>query len=258
MFGNSKVILSTLSTIIAVLTLSTAVPISTSASTAIIQQEEGDLAQTNNDNRFKKYQNPNYGIQIEHPSGWRIDEGDVFADDYVTDIVSFIAPIRSDTEAYAPSLSISIDNLPPNLNENLNQYLNRITKDYDDILKEFEVIESDTNSIILAGKPAYKLVSTDEEDGIDYKSMEIGTIIGDKVYFIKYGAEEEQYSDYLPTIQKMISSFQLVDSNPTSQESPLSSSSTIEPEAQVTPNEPQMQQQQSPSIDFDIPPEQEP
>jgi photosystem II reaction center protein PsbP len=249
--------LSTLLTIISVLTLSSTVPITTAATTII--QQEGDLAQTNDDNTFKIYQNPIYGIQIQHPSDWRIDEGDVYADDYITDIVSFIAPIRSDTESYAPSLSISIDNLPPNLNENLYEYLNRITNDYDDILKEFEVIESDTNSI-LAGKPAYKLVSTDEEDGIDYKNMEIGAIIGDKVYFIEYDAEEDQYSDYLPTIQKMMDSFQLDDTNPTSQESPLSSSSTIEPETQGIPNEPQMQQhqQESPSIDFDIPQEQEP
>ena len=224
--------------------------------TIMIYQQEASAQMT--DNTFKRYQNPTYGIQIQHPSDWRIDEGDVYADDYVTDIVSFIAPIRSDTESYAPSLSVSIDNPPPNLNENLNEYLNRITNDYDDILKEFELIESDTNSI-LAGKPAYKLVSIYEEDGIDYKSMEIGTIIGDKVYFITYGAEEDQYSNYLPTIQKMIDSFQSYDSNPTSQESPLSSS-TIEPETQVIPNELQMQQQQqqSPSIDFDIPQEQEP
>ena len=62
--------------------------------------------------------------------------------------------------------------------------------------------------------------------------MEIGTIIGDKVYFIEYAAEEEQYSDYLPTLQKMMDSFRLDDTNPTSQESPLSSSSTIEPGTQ--------------------------
>jgi hypothetical protein len=39
--------------------------------------------------------------------------------------------------------------------------------------------------------------------------MEIGTIIGDKVYYIKYIAEEEKYSNYLPTIQMMINSFEI-------------------------------------------------
>jgi len=104
----------------------------------IIYQQEA-FAQTI-DNTFKNYENPTYGINIQYPSNWRIDEGDVYADDYVTDIVSFIAPVRSNTEAYAPSLSI---------------------------------------------------------------------VIEDKVYFVTYYAEEEQYSDYLPTIQKMISSVEM-------------------------------------------------
>ena len=39
--------------------------------------------------------------------------------------------------------------------------------------------------------------------------MEIGTIIGDKVYYIEYIAEEEKYSNYLPTIQMMINSFEI-------------------------------------------------
>ncbi len=244
MLRNIKLIFSAITTI-TVLTLSVALYTNT-----IIHQQQEAFAQTN-DNTFERYENPTYGINIQYPSDWGVDEGNIYADDYVTDIVSFIAPIRSNTEAYAPSLSISIDNLLPNLNE----YLTRITTDYSGTYEDFNVIESDADTI-LSDKPAYKLVFTDE-DGIDYKSMEIGTIIGDKVYFITYDAVEEQYSDYLPTIQKMISSFQLVDSNPASQESPLSSSTTIEPETQIIPNEPQMQQprqeQQSPSIDFDIP-----
>lgn len=192
-------------TTITVLTLSVALH-----TTTMIHQQEA-FAQTI-DNTFKRYENPTYEINIQYPSNWRVDEGDVYADDYVTDIVSFIAPVRSNTEAYAPSLSISIDNPPPNLNENLNEYLTRITSEYSDTYEDFKVIESDTNSI-LSGKPAYKIVFTDEEDGIDYKSMEIGTIIGDKVYFVTYYAEEEQYSDYLPTVQEMISSVKMTRSS---------------------------------------------
>jgi hypothetical protein len=36
--------------------------------------------------------------------------------------------------------------------------------------------------------------------------MEIGTIIGDKAYCTQYIADAPKYSDYLPTIQKMIDS----------------------------------------------------
>ena len=152
-----------------------------------ITHQQQALAQTI-DNIFKRYKNPTYGINIQYPSNWRIDEGDIYIDDSVTDIVSFIAPVRSDMEGYPPSLYVSIDNPPPNLNEKLNEYLATTINDYNDT-PDFKVIESNTNSI-LAGKPAYKLVYTDVEDGIDYKTMEIGTLMGNKVYFITYDAEE--------------------------------------------------------------------
>ncbi len=118
MLRNIKLIFSAITTI-TVLTLSVALYTNT-----IIHQQQEAFAQTN-DNTFESYENPTYGINIQYPSDWGVDEGNIYADDYVTDIVSFIAPIRSNTEAYAPSLSISIDNLLPNLNE----YLTRITTD---------------------------------------------------------------------------------------------------------------------------------
>jgi eukaryotic-like serine/threonine-protein kinase len=217
-------------TIIAVSMLLVALPNSTNT---ITNQQRQALAQANdnykNNNSFRTYENPAYGIQIQYPSTWIIYAGDVFSDnddddDAAIDIVSFLGPVKSDTEAYAPSLYISIDNPPPaDLNLNLTEYLARITNDYDARLKDFKVIESNTNSSILASKPAYKLVFTDEEDEIHYKTMEIGTIIGEKVYLLSYAAQEEQYSDYLPTVQKMINSLKINTSN-NRLDSPASSS----------------------------------
>ena len=199
-----------------------ALPHSTNAITH--QQQRQALAQGNdndkndkndkNDNIFRIYENPAYGIQIQYPSTWIIYAGDTFSDnDASIDIVSFLGPVKSDTKEYAPSLYISIENpRPPNLNLNLNEYLTRITNDYEARLKEFKVIESNSNSI-LADKPAYKLVFTDEEDEIYYKTMDIGTIIGDKVYLLSYTEQREQYPDYLPTVQKMINSLNITTSN---------------------------------------------
>jgi eukaryotic-like serine/threonine-protein kinase len=228
-------------TIIAVTVLLIALP---SPNTIIInrQQQEASV-QTNDNSTFKRYEDPFYGIQIQSPSNWRINEGEAFS------TISFLPPARADSEADRPSLIISIvptHNWSSYLN--LNEYLTSVTKGYDNIYFDVKVIESSTNST-LAGKAAFKLVFTKVGfDNINYKSMEISTIIGNKAYSVTYTAEEKRYSDYLPTIQKMIDSFQLNDTNPTSQESPLSSSSTIEPETQVIPNEPQMQQQQQSPI----------
>ena len=42
------------------------------------------------------------------------------------------------------------------------------------------------------------------------KAMQVWTLKGDKAYLITYKAEPEKYSKYLPTIQKMIDSFEII------------------------------------------------
>ena len=82
----------------------------------------------------------------------------------------------------------------------LEEYASSLITDQNETLTDFNLIESNTNST-LAGKPAYKLVYTDREDDTNFKTMEIGTIIGDRIYFIEYIAEEDKYSNYLPTVE---------------------------------------------------------
>src|SRR4030095_15789792 len=127
-------------TIITVSMLLVALPIRTNT---IIHQQRQALAQANdnkNNNSFRIYENPAYGIQIQYPSTWIIYAGDMFSGDDAIDIVSFLGPVKSDTKAHAPSLYISIIS-PPSPDLNLNEYLTRITNDYKAKLKEFKVIE---------------------------------------------------------------------------------------------------------------------
>ena len=97
-----------------------------------------------------------------------------------------------------------------NQNMTLDEYAASVISDYNETLTDFNLIESNTN-ITLGGdnKPAYRLIYTDRDIDTNYKTMEIGTIIGDRVYYIEYIAEEKKYSNYLPTIQMMINSFQI-------------------------------------------------
>jgi hypothetical protein len=175
------------------------------------RQQQEALTKTNNDNNtLKLYENATYGIHIQYPSNWKIIINEGFATNH---IVSFLAPVRADSEADRPSLIISYihaNNLP--FYRNLNEYLAEITERYDFKFIDFNLIESSTNSS-LAGEPAYKLVFTDLKHDINFKSMEIGTIIGNKVYTVTYTAgEKELYSYYLPTVQKMIDSLKITTS----------------------------------------------
>jgi hypothetical protein len=72
--------------------------------------------------------------------------------------------------------------------------------------RAFKLLELSTNST-LAGKSAYTLIGIYDlpSSGLQ-KLMEVGTIIGDRAYSLQYIADAPRYSDYLPTVQKMIDS----------------------------------------------------
>jgi hypothetical protein len=78
----------------------------------------------------------------------------------------------------------------------------------------FKLLELSTNSSILAGEPAYTLIGTYElpSSGLQ-KLMEVGIIIGDNS--VQYIADAPKYSDYLPTVQKMIGSLVIKNSTET-------------------------------------------
>ena len=62
-----------------------------------------------------------------------------------------------------------------------------------------------------AGINGYLLVGTylDSNYGLQ-KVMEVGTIVGDKVYMIQYIANASTYDNYLPDVQHMINSLKIM------------------------------------------------
>jgi hypothetical protein len=164
---------------------------------------------TNLTNSILTYQNSSYGITIQYPANWAKDEEDSDPNDTVTNIVAFNPAVESTADTYPPILAISMERLTDQ-NMTLDEFANSSITDYNKTLTDFNPIELNTNITLAGGNnPAYGLIYTDREDGTNYKTMEIGTIIGDRIYYIEYIAEEKQYSNYLPTIQMMINSLRI-------------------------------------------------
>ena len=160
-------------------------------------------------NAILTYQNSPYSITIQYPVNWTKDEQDVDSNDTVTNIVAFISPVDNISDTYPTSLAISMERLTDQ-NMTLDELANSAITDYGKILPDFNLIESNTNiTLIGRNNPPYGLIYSDRENRNNYKTIEIGTIIGDRIYYIEYIAEEKQYSNYLPTIQMMINSLQI-------------------------------------------------
>jgi hypothetical protein len=164
---------------------------------------------------FLTYTNATYGVTIQYPSNWTVDNTE-FPGDPLTQIVGFFAPFESRIDAYAERLWIAQEQQSFSEDFDLAQYAEQIVSNYNSTLTDFNLDEIDTQTARLGNNdsPAYRIVYTErlQPDNIDLKTLEIGTVIEDKVYIITYHAETARYEQYLPIIEEMINSIELSDS----------------------------------------------
>ena len=149
--------------------------------------------------QFLTYEDITTGISIQFPSNW---EKSVNLDNFVT----FRAPPETDTRVYPAALGLKIQELASK-----SVLLQEVTKvQISELKKSNPNLEfSESTSTTLAGKPAYRVVFTATDNNqVERKAMQIWTIIDNKAILITYKAQPAKYSTYLPTIERMISSFQ--------------------------------------------------
>nr|MDQ3975432.1 hypothetical protein [Thermoproteota archaeon] len=121
--------------------------------------------------------------------------------------VTFRAPPETDTRIYPAALGFKIQELASK-----SVLLQEVTKvQLSELRKSNPSLEiSESISTTLAGKPAYRVVFTATDNNqVERKAMQIWTIIDNKAVLITYKAQPDKYSTYLPTIERMISSFQV-------------------------------------------------
>ncbi len=163
---------------------------------------------------FLIYSNPSYGIRMQYQYNWVVEGTSYPTGAGGVQITSFYLP---DTSIGLPFFRIGADNLskefPQSSTISVNDYLNRSLEHKNSTgFPGFKLLESDTQNG-LAGNRAYTIVwtYTNPTYGIR-KSIEIGTIIGNKGYFVDYTAAEGKFQSYLPVVQKMINSFEIINS----------------------------------------------
>ena len=161
----------------------------------------------NTNSSFLTYENSTYSITIKYPHNWSII-GSAGKEDTDVDVVTFLSPNQTDNAI----VDVHQDKLG-NGNKDIAAYLNSAISLYKNDLHDFNVIESDTNSL-LAGIKAYKLIyAYTTGDGFKMKDMEIGSILDDKVYYIIYDGKESLFDNYMPIVKPMIDSFKSTTTN---------------------------------------------
>ena len=161
------------------------------------------------------YENATYGVTIQYPSNWLVETTD-FPGDPLSQIVGFFSPLESRVDTYEERLWIAQEQQSFSEDFDLAQYAEQIVSNYNSTLTDFSLDEIDTETATLGNNdsPAYRIVYSErlEPENIDLKTLEIGTLIGDKLYIVMYHAETARYDQYLPIIEEMINSIELSDS----------------------------------------------
>jgi eukaryotic-like serine/threonine-protein kinase len=162
----------------------------------------------NNESNFVIYENPTYGIRMRYPDDWQKTEH-VNANRFWVD---FMSPFKSNPNTFPAIVSVSVEGLNRSITTT-NEYVNGILNKAKQSLSDFQINESNHNANI-AGTSAYKIVysflSQDPAVQAHFQSMNIWSVIDNKVYGISYTEAKSLYPTYLPTVQKMIDSFEII------------------------------------------------
>jgi hypothetical protein len=141
------------------------------------------------------YEDTKKGIKIQYPSDWNKEV------EYNRVTFSVLG------EKYVSGLWVETDRIRKN---SVEDFIQERIEDIRKQSRDIKFLES-SNRANLSGKPAYKLVYI--RRAIDasslVKRLEIGTIVDRKLYVLNGGSRTKNYTEILPTLERMISSFEL-------------------------------------------------
>ena len=178
-------------------------------STAI--QQQITVAQIDGKNsNFLTYENPTYRFKIQYPLNWeKVQFNQGIEEQRRNMVVNFLSPLAGSSPTFREYLIIEVGNLSSSPNRDLAQYITTLIN-FRQSLPHFNLIESNPTTLVGSNNPAYKIVYTYSNPIVGItKAMDILTNKGNNLYFLSYNADITKYSSYLPTIQKMIDSFEI-------------------------------------------------
>ena len=161
---------------------------------------------------FQTYQNNIFGIKIRYPDSWSV-RSYPYNNGSNNTVVGFYSPSKTASQLgnisgvsghFVPYLDIfAFDSKNMSLDKIINGRINRIQNTSDFVL--------DSKPFTLKGnRSAHMLVYSTITGGDEFfKKMQVYTIFGNKVYLITFTAQEALFSNYLPTVRKMIDSFEI-------------------------------------------------
>ena len=150
---------------------------------------------------MQPFESQEQGFKIDYPEVWsQQNRDDIFAIGAV-----FFSPLENASDEFQEQVSVLVEHLPSDmsLTEYTNESLAQIKK-----LSDPNVAPPQT--VNLGEKTARQVTYNGLEDGNWVKRMQTWSVEGDRAYVITYTALPKSYESYLPTVEKMIESFETI------------------------------------------------
>jgi hypothetical protein len=148
-----------------------------------------------------------YGVGMQYPSDWEIQENQ--------NKVIFISPQESTEDLFREGVAILVQNIQFGNGTvmSLDGYVNSVIDSFKRSGSNISISDwIPTNLTLYPSSLAMKLVYTWNNRGMDMKTMDIYTINGNNAYTITYGSPVDKFDSFMPTVQKMIDSFEILPS----------------------------------------------
>lgn len=149
------------------------------------------------DSEFLTYDDLITGFSMKYPSDWDRSQ-------HLDKSVTFVAPRESNSEINPADIAVMVKDIGSNttMGSITQTQLNTLENLYPDI----QVLESIETTFL--GNPAHMIIftATDNTQNLR-KAMQIWFKEDTKAYLITYKSDNDNFSKYLPTIDKMLNSF---------------------------------------------------
>jgi hypothetical protein len=169
---------------------------------AILKTSMGQIQHTS---RYLGYQDTVHGFKVKYPTDWeKIQFSQGITQGPHNLVVNFLSPSLGPSQKFREYLIIETTNVT-SASTFLNQEISFLAQSF----PHFTPVRVSNDS--LAGHNAYRVVFTYRDPIVGTgKVMEIWTFNGSKAYILSYHGDTDDYISYLPTIQTMIKSFELM------------------------------------------------
>ena len=151
--------------------------------------------------QLASYENSSEGFKLNYPQAWSKQN----RNDFFTSGVVFFSPLANDVDKFEERVSVLVEDLTDNTS--LTEYT---AESIAEIKRLSDPNISTARAIKLGDRPGRQVIYQGEVNGSPVQRMQTWSIEGDRAYIITYTARPDSYDKYLPIVEKIIESFEIV------------------------------------------------